>query len=221
MILPPKATEAAGKDFACNLRFAPVRLSSWSGWRRIAWCWTAIPATGMPRISTSIASFISRCRNPPCCCANLRSGTIDLAERVLPTDVAEIEGRPETAHRHLPALGYEAITFNLGNGDRAKTPIGQNALLRQAFETAIDRQAADRGRVQRDVSAERAGSLPASPFYIARCRRRRATSPSQSADQTIRRADADRRANERAQHARPRAGGRSHPVDGAERPVST
>src|SRR3546814_18432788 len=36
---------------------------------------------------------------------------------------------------------YQGITVNIGNGDRAKNPLGEDARLRQAFELAIDRAA--------------------------------------------------------------------------------
>ena len=39
------------------------------------------------------------------------------------------------------ALGYFGITNNLANGPQANNPYGQNALVRQALDAAIDRQA--------------------------------------------------------------------------------
>ena len=38
-------------------------------------------------------------------------------------------------------LGYQGITYNLGNGPQANTPMGQSALVRQAFDLSIDREA--------------------------------------------------------------------------------
>ncbi len=73
--------------------------------------------------------------------ANLHTGNIELAERVLPSDVAEVKRDPKLRIVTSPALGYVSIIFNLANGEQAKTPIGQMPLLRQAFEAAIDRQA--------------------------------------------------------------------------------
>jgi peptide/nickel transport system substrate-binding protein len=37
-----------------------------------------------------------------------------------------------------PSLTSYRIEFNVGNGERAKTPLGQNAKVRQAFDAAID-----------------------------------------------------------------------------------
>jgi peptide/nickel transport system substrate-binding protein len=140
MILPPKATEAAGKDFSqapvCSgpFRFVErvaqdrVVLERWPGyWDAKDIHFDRVMYQPMPDQSVLLA--------------NLRSGTIDLAERVLPTDVAQVKADPKLRIVTSPALGYEAIVFNIANGDRAKNPLGQNKLLRQAFEAAIDRQA--------------------------------------------------------------------------------
>jgi peptide/nickel transport system substrate-binding protein len=99
--------------------------------------------------------------------ANLRSGTIDLAERVLPTDVAQVKADPKLRIVTSPALGYEAIYFNIGNGERAKAPIGQIKLLRQAFEAAIDRKALVDVVFNGMYTPNAQAVSPASPFYIA------------------------------------------------------
>jgi len=99
--------------------------------------------------------------------ANLRSGTVDLAERVLPTDIAQVKADPKLLIVTSPALGYEAITFNLGNGERAKAPIGQSKLLRQAFEAAIDRQALVNVVFNGMYTPNAQAVSPASPFYLA------------------------------------------------------
>jgi peptide/nickel transport system substrate-binding protein len=39
------------------------------------------------------------------------------------------------------ALGYQGMTINLANGPRSDNPLGRNALVRQAFEAAVDRKA--------------------------------------------------------------------------------
>ena len=39
------------------------------------------------------------------------------------------------------ALGYFGISNNVANGPRANNPYGQNALVRQALDAAIDRAA--------------------------------------------------------------------------------
>jgi peptide/nickel transport system substrate-binding protein len=98
--------------------------------------------------------------------ANLHTGNIDLAERVLPSDVAEVKKDPKLRIVSAPSLWYGGITFNLAHGERSKAPIGQSALLRQAFEAAIDRKALSdvvfNGLYVPTIQAV----PPSSPFYV-------------------------------------------------------
>ncbi len=73
--------------------------------------------------------------------ANLRAGSLDIIERMLATDAATVKKDSSLVLAATTELGYQGITINLGNGPRAKTPFGENAKVRQAFELAIDRQA--------------------------------------------------------------------------------
>jgi peptide/nickel transport system substrate-binding protein len=60
---------------------------------------------------------------------------------VSPTDIATVRGDPKLKLAIGDGLTYWGITINTNSGERAKTAIGQSALVRQAFELAIDRQA--------------------------------------------------------------------------------
>jgi len=73
--------------------------------------------------------------------ANLKAGTIDLSENIVPTDAAAVKADPKLRLVISNALGYGAITNNIDNGPQANNPYGRNALVRQAFDLAIDRQA--------------------------------------------------------------------------------
>ncbi|PKP63345.1 MAG: ABC transporter substrate-binding protein [Alphaproteobacteria bacterium HGW-Alphaproteobacteria-8] len=73
--------------------------------------------------------------------ANLRSGDLDMIERLAATDVAQAAADPTLAVMKIDGLGYQGITINVANGDRAATPMGQDARVRQAFSLAIDRAA--------------------------------------------------------------------------------
>ncbi|MFL5280876.1 MAG: ABC transporter substrate-binding protein [Rhodopila sp.] len=98
--------------------------------------------------------------------ANLHTGAIDIAERVLPTDVAEIKGDSKLRIVTSPSLGYVGITVNGGNGDQAKSPIGQSTLLRQAFEAAIDRKAAMEVVFNGMYTPTVQAVTSSSPFYL-------------------------------------------------------
>jgi peptide/nickel transport system substrate-binding protein len=73
--------------------------------------------------------------------ANLRSGGLDLIERLNATDMAAVKADPKLKLSELPDLSYFGLTINVANGDKAKNPLGQNAKVRQALELAIDRDA--------------------------------------------------------------------------------
>jgi len=72
--------------------------------------------------------------------ANLRSGGLDLIERMAATDVKTAAADPKLQVLSVPGLGFTTLEINLG-GERAKTPMGQDARVRQAFDLAIDREA--------------------------------------------------------------------------------
>jgi len=79
--------------------------------------------------------------NPAVTLANLQTGQLDIAERIVPTDVATVEKDPKLDIVMDTSLANEGIIFNLANGPASKNPVGMSAKLRQAFELAISRDA--------------------------------------------------------------------------------
>lgn len=73
--------------------------------------------------------------------ANLQSGDLDLLERLSPPDVPTVKADAKLKMVDVVGVGYQGITINIGNGERAKTPLGQDARVRKALELAIDRNA--------------------------------------------------------------------------------
>ena len=73
--------------------------------------------------------------------ANLKSGGLDLIERLLATDVKEVKSDARLKLASALELGYQGMTINVANGDKAKNPLGQNPKVRQALSYAIDREA--------------------------------------------------------------------------------
>jgi peptide/nickel transport system substrate-binding protein len=71
--------------------------------------------------------------------ANLRSGNLDLLERLAPSDVASVKSDAKLVFAPVSGIGYQGLTINTNNGERAKTPLGQDKRVRQALEYAIDR----------------------------------------------------------------------------------
>jgi peptide/nickel transport system substrate-binding protein len=98
--------------------------------------------------------------------ANLQAGALDLVEYILPTDVAAVKRDPKLRIATNGSLAYTGITFNVGNGPAAKSVIGQNNLVRQAFELSIDRNALVQV-VYNNMNAATAQANPrGSPYFI-------------------------------------------------------
>jgi peptide/nickel transport system substrate-binding protein len=72
--------------------------------------------------------------------ANLKSGGLDLIERVLATDIKEVRADPRLKLSTAIELGYQGVTLNIGK-DKAKGPLSQSAKVRQALDLSIDREA--------------------------------------------------------------------------------
>jgi peptide/nickel transport system substrate-binding protein len=73
--------------------------------------------------------------------ANLRSGGLDLIERVLATDIKSVRDNPKLKLIKAVSLGYSGITMNLANGPKADTPFAKDVRVRRAFELSLDREA--------------------------------------------------------------------------------
>ncbi len=97
--------------------------------------------------------------------ANLKSGDLDMIERVLPTDLPDLEANPKFATASVPELGYYGITINLANGPAAKTPFGSDARVRQAFDLAIDRDAINQVVFGGKAIPDEQFTSPDSPFH--------------------------------------------------------
>ena len=72
--------------------------------------------------------------------ANLKSGGLDLIERLLATDIKAVQADPKLKLSTAIELGYQGITLNVGK-DKAKGPLSQSAKVRQALDLSIDREA--------------------------------------------------------------------------------
>src|ERR1700712_266317 len=72
--------------------------------------------------------------------ANLKSGGLDLIERLLATDIKAVAADPKLKLSTAIELGYQGVTLNIGH-DKAKGPLSQSAKVRQALDLSIDREA--------------------------------------------------------------------------------
>jgi peptide/nickel transport system substrate-binding protein len=73
--------------------------------------------------------------------ANLKSGQLDLIERLAPSDVGGLKTDARFKISTITEIGYQGITINTGKSDLAqKNPLGKDPRVREAFELALDRQ---------------------------------------------------------------------------------
>ncbi len=164
VLVSPKAAESLGKDFGLH----PVCAGPYEFVERVAQDrivlqhFAAHPDAGnfhfarvtyQPIVDSNVRL------------ANLRAGSIDISESIVPNDVDSVRRDPKLKLLAFDGLGYNGITFNVGHGPRADTPMGRDARVRQAFELSIDRAAIVQvvyGGLY-DVTAQPVP--PSSPFY--------------------------------------------------------
>jgi peptide/nickel transport system substrate-binding protein len=140
MMMAPHATEAAGANVTDN----PVCAGPYQFVRRIAqdriilqrnlhyWNpsqqgFDEVQFVTVPDASLRLTS--------------LRTGQLDLIERVAPTDIDTVRS---DAHLKLvtePGLGYQLLQLNLNKGPMSDNPLGRDPRVREAFEASIDREA--------------------------------------------------------------------------------
>jgi peptide/nickel transport system substrate-binding protein len=100
--------------------------------------------------------------------ANLRAGDLDIIERLAATDLAAAEADPGIEVERATSLGYDGITFNVGNGERADNPFGADgAALRRALSLAIDRQVVSDVVFNGVVTPGNQQYAPGGTFYAA------------------------------------------------------
>ena len=98
--------------------------------------------------------------------ANLRSGVLDLVELMTPPDLSSIADNPRFKVAPANSLGYMRIYINVGRSDRANTPLGRDARIRQAFNLAIDRNVLNEVAFNGEYLPANGWISPASPFYL-------------------------------------------------------
>jgi peptide/nickel transport system substrate-binding protein len=104
--------------------------------------------------------------------ANLRSGDIDVAHQVSPTDAVSLrkEGRLEVSS--VTGLAYTGVTINLRNKTGKQnpaadlgTPLANDPRVREAFDLSIDREALNQVVWEGQYTLGCTPLSPVSPFY--------------------------------------------------------
>src|SRR3979490_1036621 len=96
--------------------------------------------------------------------ANLKSGGLDLIERVLATDPKDVAADPRLKLSTAIELGYQGVTLNVGK-DKAKGPLSQSAKVRQALDLSIDREALNQGVFNGEFKPGNQWINPDHPYY--------------------------------------------------------
>lgn len=97
--------------------------------------------------------------------ANLQAGSLDMIERLPPTDLPTVRKDPKLVVETVTGLGYQGITINVANGDKAKTPLGQDPRVREALSLAIDREALNQVVFNGVFTPGNQWVPPSNPFY--------------------------------------------------------
>ena len=97
--------------------------------------------------------------------ANLKSGGLDLIERVLATDIKSVRDNPKLKLSKAVSLGYLGLTINLANGPKANTPLAKDPRVRRAFELSLDRDAINQVVFNGEFVPGNQWVNPQNPYY--------------------------------------------------------
>jgi peptide/nickel transport system substrate-binding protein len=97
--------------------------------------------------------------------ANLKSGGLDLIERLLATDIPAVRADAKLKLLNPVGLFYIGITMNIGNGEAANSPLGKDKRVRQAFEASIDRDAINQVAFNGEFVPGNQWINPENPYY--------------------------------------------------------
>jgi peptide/nickel transport system substrate-binding protein len=96
--------------------------------------------------------------------ANLKSGGLDLIERVLATDIKDVRADSRLKLSTALELGYRGLIINTGN-DKNKGPLSQSEKVRQALDLSIDREAINQVVFNGEFTPSNQWVSPQHPYY--------------------------------------------------------
>jgi peptide/nickel transport system substrate-binding protein len=141
MIVSPKAAKAAGEKFGAH----PVCAGPFKFVERVAQ--DRIVFERFPQYWNKGAIHFDKVVyqpiiDPTARLAALKSGQLDIIERLAPSDVPQVKQDSRLAIERMVEIGYQGITINIGKSDLAqKNPLGKDPRVREAFELSLDRDA--------------------------------------------------------------------------------
>jgi peptide/nickel transport system substrate-binding protein len=96
--------------------------------------------------------------------ANLKSGGLDLIERLLATDIRDVRADSRLKLATALELGYFGLTINI-NKDKNKGPLSQSEKVRQALDLSIDREAINQVVFNGEFTPGNQWVSPEHPYY--------------------------------------------------------
>ncbi|MFA5521695.1 MAG: ABC transporter substrate-binding protein [Castellaniella sp.] len=96
---------------------------------------------------------------------NLRSGGIDILERLNPSDIQEVRNDDRLVFMPVTGLGFQQLIFNVNNGEGAKDNPFADKRLRQALQYTIDREAINQVVGNGIYEPAQQAFPPASPYH--------------------------------------------------------
>lgn len=165
MMVAPKAAQDAGAKFGTH----PVCSGPFQFVQRIAQ--DKITLERFPNYWNKDAIHFDRVTyspivDPSVSVANLRSGQLDLIERVAPSDFVKLKTDSRFKTASITGLGYQGLTLNIGKSDMAKkTALGSDPRVRQAFELSLDRQGIVQVVMEGQAVPGNQWVSPSNPFY--------------------------------------------------------
>ncbi|HSS85905.1 MAG TPA: ABC transporter substrate-binding protein [Reyranella sp.] len=164
MMVSPKAAEAAGDKFALH----PVCAGPYKFVERIPQ--DRIVVEKFADYWNKDHVFIDKITYLPIVdstvrLANLRSGGLDMMERVLATDIKTVRDDPKLKLSKAVSLGWFALLINVANGPKADNPLGKDARVRRAFDLSIDREALNQVVFNGEFQPGNQWVNPQSPYY--------------------------------------------------------
>ena len=98
---------------------------------------------------------------------NLRSGQLDLIERVAPSDLNAVERDRRLRLVSGPSIAYQTMSINTGHGPAAGRPLGADPRVRQALELSIDRAVINQVALEGRFTPNNQPEAPGTAFHFA------------------------------------------------------
>jgi peptide/nickel transport system substrate-binding protein len=99
--------------------------------------------------------------------ASVRSGGLDLMERILATDLKTVRGDPRLRLSKAVSLGWFGLLVNMNNGPASNNPLGRDARVRRAFDLSLDRDAINQVVFNGEFVPGNQWISPQNPYYQA------------------------------------------------------